>query len=234
MSHSRTIISLPHGHSQAQARPGQVSESLRDRNAIPLQGRMIAGILYSVSRNLMGEIFPVYIGKNTIGSAPDCDICLRESSVCESHAILLVRKLTDQNGRIHTTVSISEDTPGAGTSVNGEPLEYDRIHCKSGDLIAIGPNYRLSLQMLSPETHGVTVCPDFDPLPAVETRTAAAFEIGPDPVSMMYGSAASYRDTIGEDDERAFYAPSKAREKDHVASQTIVENSQSNSPETNV
>gem|GEM_PF-6688149 len=234
MSHSRTIISLPHGHNQGPARPGQVSESLRDRKTIPLQGRMIAGVLYSVSRNLMGEIFPVYIGKNTIGSSSDCDICLRESSVYESHAILLVRKLTDEQGRVHTTVSITEDTPGAGTTVNGETLEYDRLYCKNGDIITVGPYYQLCLQMLSPETHGVSVNPDFAPLPVEETPAGVTYEIGSDPLSMMYGTAATYRDTIGEDDERAFYAPSKAKEKDHVASQTIVENKPSNSPETTV
>lgn len=231
MSHSRTIISLPHGHSQGPARPGQVAETLRDRKTIPLQGRMIAGILYSVSRNLMGEVFPVYIGKNTIGSASDCDICLREGSVCASHAILLVRKLTDEHGRIHTTVSITEDTPGAGTSVNGETIEYDRLYCKDGDIITAGSCYQLCLRMLSPETLGLMANPDFDPLPAEETP-AAAFETGSDPISVMYGTAATYRDTIGEDDERAFYAPSKTREKDHVASQTIVENKPNNSSET--
>lgn len=224
MSHSRTIISIP-GHNGAKGSSnisGADTSAMRDCKSIRLQGRMIAGVLYSVSRNLLGEIFPVYIGKNIIGSGPDCDICLRERSVYDSHAILLVRKLTDENGVTHTTVSLSEIAPGAGTKLNGTMLEYDRMYCNSGDAIQIGDNYHLSLHLLSPETTGMGVSDEFDPLPELEETKSAFFEAGPE--ASMYGEAPSYRDTIGEDDERSFYAPSKAKQKDHLSTKTIVEN----------
>lgn len=225
MAHSRTIIALPDGH-PGQTRPkAPVMESatLRDRKVIPLQGRMIVGVLYTVSRNLIGEIYPVYVGKNTIGSDSDCDICLRESSVYNLHATLLVRKLTDDSGKIHTSVSISGSMAGVGLSINGEEVDEDRVYCHSGDIIKVGDNYMLSLQLLSPETHGVTVSPGFDALPVEETAHDHIIEVGSDPVSALYGQAATYRDTIAEEDERSFYAPSKAKKEDHLSNKTVVE-----------
>lgn len=226
MAHSRTIISLPGSHARPNgAKSEPLSETLRDNKSIRLQGRMIVGILYSVSRNLLGEIFPIYVGKNIIGSSPDSDVCLREASVYPSHAILLVRKITDDNGVTHTTVSITEESPGAGTSVNGDILEYERVYCKDGDIINIGSSYSLSLQLLSPDTSGLGVSPDFDALPEVQTaREQDAFIDAGNPYASMYNPVPSYRDSIGEDDERSFYAPSKAKETDHLATKTVVEN----------
>lgn len=229
MAHSRTIIALPDNHPGATAGQQSVSQSaatLRDTLSIPLQGRMIVGVLYSVSRNLFGEIFPIYVGKNTIGSAPDNDVCLREETVYPAHAILLVRKLADENGVMHTSVSITEDTPGAGTAVNGDVLEYERVYCHDGDVISIGEHYTLSLMLLSPEARNLEPCDDFLSLPPVEApRRDSAQPI--DPYAMMYSNVPpepTFRDSISEDDERSFYAPSKIKEPDHFASKTVADN----------
>ena len=80
---------LAEGQEAAQGMPGQ---------SITLQRRPLIGVLYSISAGIEGELFPLYAGRNTIGSDPSCDICLRESSVSEQHGILLARKQTNENG----------------------------------------------------------------------------------------------------------------------------------------
>ena len=45
---------------------------------IVMQERVVVGVLFSISRGLLGELFPVYLGKNIIGLTPKCDISLKE------------------------------------------------------------------------------------------------------------------------------------------------------------
>ena len=68
------------------------------KRTIKLQDRPIIGALFSISAGIQGELFPIYVGRNTIGSSPDCDICLRETSVSAQHAILLARKQEKEDG----------------------------------------------------------------------------------------------------------------------------------------
>lgn len=225
MSHSRTIIATP---GQGTAPAGQATVK-RFKQKITLQGRMLAGVLYSVSRDMLGEVFPIYVGKNTIGSNADCDVCLREATVADHHATLLVRKVNDGQGNVRTSLSISEDVPGAEIAVNDCPLDEQWMYCNAGDRLQIGCGYVLSIQLMSPESTGTFTSADFDSLPEVDDAKEASFGPAPMPspadiAAMMYGREPTYRDSISEDDERSFYAPSKAKSVDHLGSKTVVEN----------
>ena len=94
---------------------------------IELQSRPLAGVLYSVSRDNCGELFPVYIGRNTIGCKPDCDIYLSEETVSPDHAILLIRKIGMPDGSKKVTMSIWDYESQYGTRINGERLDDDEI-----------------------------------------------------------------------------------------------------------
>ena len=219
----KTIISLPGKLRSDKNKPATTTatSSLRSADSLTLQPRMLVGVLYSVSRGMSGELFPLYVGRNTIGSDADSDICLREQSVEPSHAVMLVRRIEDQEGKLKMTVSICDDTPGSPVSVNGQRQEYDRIYCSDGDLIEIGPHYSLRLRLLTPEICGLQPDPEFVALSSV-ARDAPAREA----VAGAPGKAddnENYRSSIGEDDERSFYTPSKAKEPDHLANRTIVE-----------
>ena len=72
------------------AQPGGLSTgALRQ---VVMQDRVVVGCLFSISRGLLGEIFPLYLGKNIIGRSPKCDVCLKEMTVSPAHAILHIRK----------------------------------------------------------------------------------------------------------------------------------------------
>ena len=59
---------------------------------VSLQNRVVVGVLFSISHGLLGEIFPLYLGRNVIGQTANCDICLKEMTVSSEHAILYIRK----------------------------------------------------------------------------------------------------------------------------------------------
>ena len=60
---------------------------------IVMQERVVVGVMFSISRGLLGEMFPVYLGKNIIGQTPICDIPLKEKTVSPEHAISILVRL---------------------------------------------------------------------------------------------------------------------------------------------
>jgi len=110
---------------------------------VRLQNRPLVGVLYSISAGIEGELFPVYVGRNTIGSDLSSDICLRESSVSAQHGILLARKQTNAQGDEYINVILSDTNSSYGTCVNGERLNFEKVTCNDGDVISIGQNYVL-------------------------------------------------------------------------------------------
>jgi len=229
MAHSRTIISLPPGYdgrTASQAATSHRDEVTADAGAAPranaiikVQGRAIVGLLYSVSRSPLGEIFPIYIGKTIIGSDPDSDICLRESSVLPCHATIVTRRLCDDSGVMHTSMSVSPAAQGAEIQLDGETPYDGRIYCRPGQVLTIGAHYRLQIVALAPENAALYTDPAFDSLPPLETIPLATG--ADDPYAPVDQSSASFRNTIAEEDERSFYAPSKP--KGPATSQTLVE-----------
>jgi len=72
----------------------------------------VVGFVYSISRQGVGEYWPLHVGANTIGSFPNCDICLREATVSAEHAVLVVRKMKNPE---KTIASIADARSTNGT-----------------------------------------------------------------------------------------------------------------------
>lgn len=85
------------------------------KNVPAAKGRRIVGVLVTYSWSDQGQIFPVYEGRNRIGSDPhQCDIAIPQDdtlSAINSH--IVYRK----------SFTIGDDVSMGGTDVNGEPVE---------------------------------------------------------------------------------------------------------------
>lgn len=187
--------------------------------AIRIQDRPIAGILFSVSRTQRGEIFPVYLGRNTIGSDPECDICLAEHTVSPAHAVLAVRRIRNTDGTMIFQATLTDSGSEYGTQLDGRPLEYDRLTCNGGEIIEAGCSYRLLLQLFDTVGHHLEVDPAFR---AIERERRGAYslfdlsDLQPDPADTpAVEPEPVYPNTIGISDERSFYAPTFKRKVDH-------------------
>ena len=124
-------------------------------------GKPVAGFLYSISRQGIGEYWPLYLGQNTIGSSDRCDICLREGTVSSEHAVIVVRKMRNPE---KTIASISDARSTNGTMVNNESLGFSAVECFNGDIITVGENYELVLLLIDVQTLGLRVSDNFIPL----------------------------------------------------------------------
>lgn len=125
----------------------------------------VVGFLYSISKRGVGEYWPLHPGRNTIGSSTDCDICLREATVTDQHAILYVKKM-ESTGKV--LAAIADNGSKTGILVNNEELGYERFTCKNHDLIRIGKNYVLLLIIIDAEAMGLSVATEFHPLDSVD------------------------------------------------------------------
>ena len=184
---------------------------------IDLQPRPLAGVLYSVSGDDCGEIFPVYVGRNTIGSEPDCDVYLSERTVSPNHAVLLVRIITNDGNR-HVTMNLTDYDSAFGTSVNGVRLGYDRESLQGNEIIQIGVSYRFVFIPLDAEAYGLGQEPGFEAVRRVENRPAPHVAA---PDSFMTVDDTVYPNAVGEAEERTFYGRSYARKEDHSSKKTI-------------
>lgn len=124
-------------------------------------GKPVAGFLYSISRQGIGEYWPLYRGQNTIGSSPKCDICLSEGTVSGEHAVLVVRQLKNPE---KTIASINDARSTNGTMINGESLGFSAVECFNGDIITIGENYELVLILVDVKALGLKIAENFIPL----------------------------------------------------------------------
>ena len=139
------------GHAQAQGTTGFSS----------LNTKPVVGFVYSISRQGVGEYWPLHVGANTIGSAPNCDICLREATVSAEHALLVVRKMKNPE---KTIASIADARSTNGTMVNGESLGFSAVECVNGDVITVGENYELVLLLIDTKALGLKVAENFMPM----------------------------------------------------------------------
>lgn len=126
-------------------------------NAVSNQ-KPIVGFLYSISKSLVGEFWPLRIGSNSIGRSADCDVCLGEATVSEQHAVLVVRQMKNPEKII---ASICDARSTCGTMINGESLGFDQHECFNGDIITIGEHYDLYLILIDAKQIGLNVCKDF-------------------------------------------------------------------------
>ena len=139
------------GHAQTQGTTGFAS----------LNTKPVVGFVYSISRQGVGEYWPLHVGANTIGSASNCDICLREATVSAEHAVLVVRKMKNPE---KTIASIADARSTNGTMVNGESLGFSAVECINGDVITIGENYELVLLLIDTKALGLKVAENFMPM----------------------------------------------------------------------
>lgn len=191
---------------------------------IELQTRPVAGILFSVSRDYSGEIFPIYVGRNTIGNEKECDIYLSEDTVSANHAVLLVRMLPDGNGGRVMSASITDYDSEFGSSVNGRRLGFDKQTLEGNEIITIGNSYQFlyipldaSAIGLEPVAGFISV-PRYKPQPAVmqpQFAQPSAFYT-PASIEEVYPSA------VGEEDEQTFYGRTYAKKEDHSSKKTIL------------
>ncbi len=139
--------------------------SAADANASPRKpvdtGKPVVGFLYSISRQGIGEYWPLHIGQNSIGSSDKNDICLAEGTVSSDHATLVVRKMKKPEKLI---ASICDQRSTNGTMLNGESLGFNPVECFNNDLITIGENYTLVLILIDIVALGLEVAPGFIPV----------------------------------------------------------------------
>lgn len=128
----------------------------------------IVGFLYSISRTPMGEFWPLFIGPNTIGKSPDCDIILPEGTVSESHAVIVTRQL--KSGII---AAITDSKSSNGTMINGEMIGFSAEECHDGDIITIGSNYEFVLLLVDANKRGLKVSENFIALEVPEEEDEA-------------------------------------------------------------
>lgn len=146
-------------------------------------GKPVAGFLYSISRQGIGEYWPLYLGQNTVGSSPKCSICLREGTVSGEHAVLVVRKMKNPE---KTIASISDTRSTNGTMLNNESLGFSAAECFNGDIITIGENYELVLLLIDTKALGLRVSENFIP---IENQPENIEPQGSDPYSPGFTQA---------------------------------------------
>ena len=208
---------------------GMKSSASTPAHVIRLQNRPLIGVLYSISAGIEGELFPVYVGRNTIGSDLSCDICLRETSVSAQHGIILARKQTNEEGNEYINVILSDNNSSYGTSVNGERLNFERITCFDGDVITIGQNYVLILSLFN-ALEKLSVAYGFDRIPEPKKVIEKTSESLPPAanviVSTLIPPADDHSTNITQDVEGEatvdFYKPTKQPEQDHYNNKTII------------
>lgn len=161
---------------------------------ITLQERVVVGVLFSVSRGLLGELFPLYLGKNIIGQTPNCDVVLSERTVSPAHAILHVKK-SEQGYE----ANITDYNSMYGTRVNEENAIYDTLSVKENDIIGIGAHYKFIIKFFETGLNGMVEEEEFE-------------EIGD---SNSYGP-----DQNAPDVSNDFYRPSAKENED--SSRTVI------------
>lgn len=137
----------------------QSTKGIDRPDAVVATSRPVIGFLYSVSRTAGGEYWPVCLGENTIGRADDCDVCLKEMTVSEHHAILNIRQMKTTKKLL---ISLSV-TGKNGGFVNDVEVASTPESCQSGDILTIGDNYKLYLIAVNAYELGLSVSPDFIP-----------------------------------------------------------------------
>lgn len=207
---------------------GQNSSTLPS-HVVRLQNRPLIGVLYSISAGIEGELFPVYVGRNTIGSDLSCDICLRETSVSAQHGILLARKQTNAQGDEYINVILSDTNSSYGTCVNGERLNFEKVTCADGDVINIGQNYVLVLSLFN-ALDKLTVAYGFDRIPdhkiveeAPQTSIPSSENIiGGMQMNPVDDHSNNITQDIQEEASVDFYKPTKQQGQDHYNNKTII------------
>lgn len=162
--YSRANVVRESGHSRTMVPGMDISASNDEKGGIQVSKEMtsanvpVVGFLYSISKQGIGEYWPLHIGRNTIGRSEECDICLKEATVSEMHASLNIKQMKSTHKIL---ASIRDEGSKNGIFVNDEELDYGMHECKNHDKILIGDNYVLLLILIDAESFGLSVSPNF-------------------------------------------------------------------------
>lgn len=151
------------------------------------RGKPIMGFLFSVSKTAYGEYWPLYVGPNTIGRGSNCSICLKEASVSDNHATLVIRKMQNKGENNGVFVFIQDTGSMCGTMLNGVTLDFNPKECKNGDIITIGTNYELYFILVDPDSLGLAPKEDFQ-VSGTKVETGPGWVPQP-PIGMNAGDA---------------------------------------------
>lgn len=124
----------------------------------------VVGFLYSVSRSMIGEYWPIYLGRNTIGKNGNQDIILSEGTVSGVHATIVTRVAHNQ-----VIAAITDSQSTNGTQINGNAIGFTAEQCHNGDILTIGNNYQLLLILIDAQQLGLSVAPNFISVGAEDT-----------------------------------------------------------------
>jgi len=94
---------------------------------VPVARRKIVGWLITFSHEECGQDYRLYTGRNKIGSTPNCDIVINDSSVSAEHATILFRE---------NTFFIRDNFSTNGTFINGKNVEDGKL--RDGDKLELG------------------------------------------------------------------------------------------------
>ena len=136
-------------------------------------GKPILGFLYSISRTLTGEFWPLQQGRNSLGLAPTSDVILPEITVSSTHAFLTIQQNTS-TGQIKAYIRDAESTNG--TKLNGDTIFLETVQCNTGDIITIG-NYDLLFILIDAASAGLSLSKNFVYAPLEEETEDSDFPI---------------------------------------------------------
>lgn len=195
MNNNNTVIPGLQGQPQAQPQQGFQPSPYPSTNpsfGMPLSGQetvipgvtnnkpagiakgpqgQIFGFLFSVSKTMAGEYWPLFLGANTIGRGNGNTIQLNEMTISDTHAAIHV--ISRANKLI---VYIKDDASKTGTLLNGELLRGE-ADLKSGDIITVGEHYELYVVLINAYDLGLSVNPSFTPAsaPQIASNRTAPF-----------------------------------------------------------
>ncbi len=176
----------------------------------------IMGFLYSVSKTSYGEYWPLYVGPNEIGRGNDCSICLKEASVSEKHATLVIRNMVENGKKIGVVVFIQDTGSMYGTMLNGVTLDFNPKECKSGDIITIGANYELYFILVDPDLLGLSPKEDFKCIETVANvdsdwgkSSPVGVHVGDDYKGTLPGTGQTPFDVVDGRKQTMTYSPKK-------------------------
>jgi pSer/pThr/pTyr-binding forkhead associated (FHA) protein len=124
-----------------------------------VSGKVLTGILVSYSKDGLGEIFNIYLGANSIGSANSNDIILNEQSVSKIHANINVRRMRKDNSLVY---ELKDSNSTTGTILNNKDhSEYNNyMKLKDEDILEIGA-YKIIFKSFDPELLELSKNEDF-------------------------------------------------------------------------